>query len=99
MGRAGRKRLDIALVRIQPVPIYVAPVRMRAAAIPDSSLYQKNDTNIKETIGGVFLKVEITEKEKAAIEQGLNRRGISEVSVKIENGKIVILQVEKKKIV
>lgn len=72
---------------------------MRAAAIPDSSLYQKNDTNIKETIGGVFLKVEITEKEKAAIEQGLNRRGISEVSVKIENGKIVILQVEKKKIV
>ena len=67
--------------------------------MPDSSLYQKNDTNIKETIGGVFLKVEITEKEKAAIEQGLNRRGISEVSVKIENGKIVILQVEKKKIV
>lgn len=45
------------------------------------------------------MKVEITEKEKAAIEQGLNRRGISEVSVKIENGKIVILQVEKKKIV
>ena len=45
------------------------------------------------------MKVEITEKEKAAIEQGLNRRGISEVSVKVENGKVVILQVEKKKIV
>lgn len=45
------------------------------------------------------MKVEITEKEKAAIEQGLSKRGISEVSVKIENGKVVILQVEKKKIV
>ena len=45
------------------------------------------------------LKVEITEREKAAIEQGLSRRGVSEVSVKIENGKIVVLQVEKKKII
>lgn len=45
------------------------------------------------------MKVEITEKEKAAIEQGLNKRGISEISVKVENGKVVILQVEKKKIV
>ena len=45
------------------------------------------------------MKVEITEKEKTAIEQGLSKRGISEVSVKIENGKVVILQVEKKKIV
>ena len=49
--------------------------------------------------GGGSLKVEITEKEKAAIEQGLSRRGVSEVSVKVENGKIVVLQVEKKKIV
>ena len=45
------------------------------------------------------MKVEITEKEKTAIEQGLNRSGVSEVSVKVENGRIVILQVEKKKIV
>ena len=45
------------------------------------------------------MKVEITEKEKAAIEQGLNKRGVSEVSVKIENGKVIVLQVEKKKIV
>ena len=80
--------------------IYVAPARMRAAAIPDSSLYQKNDTNIKETIGGVFLKVEITEKEKAAIERGLNQGGgAPEVTVKVENGKVVVLKVEKKKIV
>ena len=49
--------------------------------------------------GGESLKVEITEKEKAAIEQGLSRRGVSEVSVEVENGKIVVLQVEKKKIV
>ena len=45
------------------------------------------------------MKVEITEKEKAAIEHGLSRRGVSEVSVKVENGKVVVLQVEKKKIV
>lgn len=45
------------------------------------------------------MKVEITEKEKAAIEQGLNRRGVSEVVVKIEGGKITVLQAEKKKIV
>ena len=45
------------------------------------------------------MKVEITEREVAAIEQGLNKRGVSEVSVKVENGRIVILQVEKKKIV
>ena len=45
------------------------------------------------------MKVEITEREKVAIEQGLSRRGVSEVVVKIENGKIVVLQVEKKKIV
>ena len=45
------------------------------------------------------MKVEITEKEKAAIEQGLSRRGVSEVSVKIENGKVIVLQVEKKKII
>ena len=45
------------------------------------------------------MKVELTEKEKSAIEQGLNRRGVSEVSVKIESGKVVVLQVEKKRIV
>ena len=45
------------------------------------------------------MKVEIGEKEKAAIEYGLSRRGVSEVSVKIENGKVIVLQVEKKKII
>lgn len=49
--------------------------------------------------GGDCLKVEITEREVAAIEHGLNKRGVSEVSVKVENGRIVVLQVEKKKIV
>ena len=45
------------------------------------------------------MKVKKKEKEKAAIEYGLSRRGVSEVSVKVENGKVVVLQVEKKKIV
>lgn len=49
--------------------------------------------------GNRGLKAEITEKEKAAIEQGLSSRGVSEVLIKIENGKVVVLQVEKKKIV
>lgn len=46
-----------------------------------------------------FLRVSITEKEIEAIQKGLNNRGVSEVTVKIEGGKIVVLQVEKKKIV
>ena len=45
------------------------------------------------------MKVRITDKEKEAIEKGLNGGGFPEVLVKIENGKIVILRVEKKKIV
>ena len=44
------------------------------------------------------LKVEITEKEKAAIEQGLSRRGVSEVVLKVEGGGITVLQVKKEKI-
>ena len=48
---------------------------------------------------GESLKIEITEKEKAAIEQGLSKKGVSEIAVKVENGKVVVLQVEKKKIV
>lgn len=46
------------------------------------------------------MKVEITEKEKAAIERGLNYgSGKQEVTVTVENGKIVVLKVEKKKII
>ena len=46
------------------------------------------------------MKGEITEKEKAAIERGLNQGGgAPEVTVKVENGKVVVLKVEKKKIV
>ena len=48
MGRAGRKRLDIALVRIQPVPIYVAPVRMRAAAVPDITMRRIKNHRVGE---------------------------------------------------
>lgn len=46
-----------------------------------------------------FLKVDITAKEIEAIKRGLNSRGVSEVIVKVESGQVVILQVEKKKIV
>ena len=46
-----------------------------------------------------FLKVDITTKEIEAINRGLNIRGVSEVIVKIESGQVVVLQVEKKKIV
>ena len=44
------------------------------------------------------MKVEITEKEKVAIEQGLNRQGVSEIVLKVEGGGITVLQVKKEKI-
>ena len=50
-------------------------------------------------IGGGSLKVEITEKEKAAIEQILKRGCAAEAVVRVEGGRVVVLQVEKKKIV
>ena len=45
------------------------------------------------------MKVEITKKEKDAIEFVLNKRGATEAIVKVENGKISVFQSEKKKIV
>ena len=48
--------------------------------------------------GGDCLKVEITEKEKAAIEQGLNKHGKTEVNLKVVNGKIEVTVLEKKRI-
>lgn len=66
------------------------PGRMRPNRLYDALQLQETEA---------WMKVEITEREKAAIEQGLSRRGVSEVSVKVENGKVVVLQVEKKKIV
>lgn len=45
------------------------------------------------------MKHKLTEKEITAIERALNKPGATETAVKIENGKIVVLQVEKKKIV
>jgi hypothetical protein len=45
------------------------------------------------------VKFEIGAKEKDAIEQVLNKRGATEAVVKVERGEIVVLQVEKKKIV
>lgn len=48
--------------------------------------------------GNRGLKVEITEKEKAAIEYGLNKSGKTEVSLRVVNGKIEVVLIEKKKI-
>lgn len=45
------------------------------------------------------MKVELSKKEIEAIESGINKRGATEVVVKIESGRVVVLQVEKKKIV
>ena len=44
------------------------------------------------------MKVEITEKEKAAIEYGLNKSGKTEVSLRVVNGQIEVVLIEKKKI-
>lgn len=40
----------------------------------------------------------LTSKEIAAIEKALNRPGATEVAVKIEQGRIIVLSVERKKI-
>jgi hypothetical protein len=45
------------------------------------------------------LKITLSEKDKQAIEKAINASGKTEALVKAENGKIVVLQVEKKKIV
>lgn len=56
-----------------------------------------NDT--EQTIGrGLVLRIELTDREKRAIEQGLSHGGAPEVLVKYERGKIVILRVDKTRI-
>lgn len=45
------------------------------------------------------MKFEINEKVKAAIEQGLNKHGRTEVNLKVVGGKIEVTLIEKKKIV
>ena len=45
------------------------------------------------------MKYCLTEKELAAIEKALNRGGAAEVTVRIENSKVIVLAVEKKKLV
>ena len=44
------------------------------------------------------MKVEITEKEKAAIEYGQNKGGKNEVRLRVVNGQIEVVLIEKKKI-
>ena len=43
--------------------------------------------------------VSLTKREISAIEKVINRSGKTEVVVKVESGKPVVVQVEKKKIV
>lgn len=44
------------------------------------------------------MKYKLSEENVAAIEKALNYPGITEATVKVENGEIVILMIEKKKI-
>ena len=48
---------------------------------------------------GLCTKYSLTEKEVVAIEKVLNKSGPTEAIVKIENGAVVVLQTEKKRIV
>lgn len=48
---------------------------------------------------GEPLKAQLSSKDIIAIEKALSQCGAPEVVVKIENGKVVVLQVSKKKIV
>lgn len=44
------------------------------------------------------MKYRLSEQNVEAIEKVVNQSGYKEAAVKVENGKIVVLQVEKKKI-
>lgn len=44
------------------------------------------------------MKIKLNAEAIAAIEEGLNRKGTTEVSVKIEHGNIVVIVLEKKRI-
>lgn len=44
------------------------------------------------------MKHKLDEASISAIEKAVNRAGVTEAVVKVEQGKIVVLQVEKKKI-
>lgn len=45
------------------------------------------------------MQIKLTEKEVSAIEKTLNRAGRTEAWVKVENGKVVIIRVERKKVI
>lgn len=45
------------------------------------------------------MRRKLSEKEIEAIEKALNKNGSPRVEVKVENGKVVVLQVEAKKVV
>lgn len=47
---------------------------------------------------GDTLKHQLTDKDVAAIEKAINHAGATEATVKIEQGKVVVLMVEKKRI-
>ena len=44
------------------------------------------------------MKIELTERDIALANRGLNLRGVSEVVLKVESGKVTVLQVKKEKI-
>lgn len=45
------------------------------------------------------MKQKLSEKDIENIEKALNKNGVPRVEVKVENGKVVVLQVEAKKVV
>lgn len=52
----------------------------------------------RKCIGGVAVLVKLTPQHVEAIEKALNRGHASEATVKIEGNKVVVLQVDKKRV-
>ena len=74
---------------------FALPVlRGKSAKLPSCSL----SCPYRSTARNLYVS-SLAEKEKAAIERGLNQGGgAPEVTVKVENGKVVVLKVKKEKI-
>lgn len=58
---------------------------------------KKVKIKLRKCIGGVAVSVKLTPQHVEAIEKAINRGGRAEASVKVEDDKVVVLAVEKKK--
>lgn len=59
---------------------------------------KKVKIKVRKCIGGVAVSVKLTPQHVEAIEKALNRGHASEATVKVEGNRVVVLQVDKKRV-